>query len=95
MSGLSFQVAKRVVRVDHVGLVNLVAGERIVPELIQNEATAEALSDAILPFIDPAHPARRRAVADLERVRNRLAGPDDRPVAERVAALAAELIASA
>lgn len=92
MSPLSFQVAKRVVRVDHVGLVNLVAGDRIVPELIQDEATPEALSDAIMPFVDQAHPARRRAVADLERVRARLAGPTHEPVADVVARLALDLI---
>jgi lipid-A-disaccharide synthase len=92
MSPISFQIAKRVVRVDHVGLVNLVAGERIVPELIQNEATPEALSDAIIPFVEPAHPARRRAVADLERVRARLAGPSDESAADVVARLARDLI---
>lgn len=92
MSPLSFQVARRVVRVKHVGLVNLVADDRIVPELIQHEATAEALSDAILPFVDPSHPARGRAIADLEHVRNRLAGPDEMPVAERVARIALDLI---
>jgi len=92
MSRLSFQIARRVVRVDHVGLVNLVAGERIVPELIQDEATAEALSDAILPFTDPEHPARERAVADLERVRGRLSGADGERVADRVAGLASTLL---
>ncbi len=92
MSGLSFALAKRLVRVPHVGLVNLVAGDRIVPELIQDEATAAALSDAILPFVEPAHPARQQAIADLDRVRERLhlAGPGT--VAQRVAGLAAELL---
>jgi len=92
MSALTFQVARRVVRVPNVGLVNLVAGDRIVPELIQHEATAEALSDAILPFVDPAHPARERAVADLDAVRNRLLVPGPQSVAERVAGMARELI---
>jgi lipid-A-disaccharide synthase len=94
MSGLTFAVAKRLVRVPHVGLVNLVAGERIVPELLQDEATPAALCDAIVSFVDRDHPARRRAVADLERVRERLRSPVDIPVAERVAGLAAELIES-
>lgn len=95
MSRLTFQVARRVVRVPHVGLVNLVAGDRIVPELIQADATPAALSDAIIPFVDPAHPARARAVADLQAVRERLQPPGPEPVAERVAALAADLIGSA
>lgn len=93
MSRFSFQVARRVVRVDHVGLVNLVAQDRIVPELIQDEATPEALSDAIIPFIDHAHPARALAVSDLERVRSRLTVAGDGSVADRVAAIAQDLVA--
>jgi lipid-A-disaccharide synthase len=92
MSALSFALARRLVRVPHVGLVNLVAGERIVPELLQDEATPAALCDAILPFVEPAHPARPKALADLGRVRERLRSPDGRRVADRVAAIAAELI---
>jgi len=92
MSGLSFALARRLVRVPHVGLVNLVAGERIVPELLQDEATPAALCDAILPFVDPTHPARARALADLSRVRERLRSPDGGRAADRVAALAADLI---
>jgi lipid-A-disaccharide synthase len=95
MSRFSFSVAKRLVRVPHVGLVNLVAGDRVVPELLQDEATPVALCEAILPFIDPAHPARSRAVADLERVRAKLTPPNgSASVADRVAALAAELLPS-
>jgi len=95
MSRMSYSLAKRLVRVPHVGLVNLVAGDRIVPELLQHEATPVALCEAILPFLDPAHPARRRAVEDLQRVREKLAPPGaHHPVAERVAVLAEELIAT-
>jgi len=93
MSGLSFALARRLVRVPHVGLVNLVAEERIVPELLQDEATPAALCDAILPFVDAGHPARAKAVADLGLVRDRLRAPDGGRAADRVAALAADLIA--
>lgn len=44
VSWLTYQVAKRLIAVQNIGLVNLVAGRRIVPELIQNDATAEKLS---------------------------------------------------
>lgn len=95
MNPLTFSVARRVVHVPHVGLVNLVAGDRIVPELLQDDATPIALCDAIVPFVDRAHPARSRAVADLERVRERLHAHDGAgPVADRVVALAAELISA-
>jgi lipid-A-disaccharide synthase len=33
------------IRVEHIGLINLIAGRRLVPELIQDQATAESVSD--------------------------------------------------
>ncbi|MEK7268547.1 MAG: lipid-A-disaccharide synthase, partial [Nitrospirota bacterium] len=44
-SWLSYWLARLVIRVNWIGLVNIVAGRGIVPELIQDEATAERLSD--------------------------------------------------
>ncbi len=40
---LTYRIAKFLIRVDCIGLVNLVAGRKIVPELIQQEATADRL----------------------------------------------------
>ena len=37
--------------VDHVGLPNILAGELIVPELLQKNATPEKLADAVLKFL--------------------------------------------
>jgi lipid-A-disaccharide synthase len=48
MSPVSFAIAKRLVRVDHVGLPNIVAGQRIVPEFIQDQATPHVLADEVL-----------------------------------------------
>ncbi len=92
MHPLSYVIARRVVEVDHVGLVNLVAGERLAPEFIQDAATPEALADALLPLLEEG-PARARTLAGLARVRASLhppAGAGD--AAEQVAALAGELI---
>jgi len=38
VSAISYQLGRALVDVDHIGLVNIIAGERIVPELIQGEA---------------------------------------------------------
>ncbi len=44
LSGLSYWLGRRLVRTPQVAMVNLVAGRKLVPELIQKEFTAEALS---------------------------------------------------
>lgn len=93
-SGLTYWLARRLVRVDHIGLVNLVVGERLAPEYVQDEATPEALAAALSPLLDPDSPERRAALAGLARVRAALAPTDGRPpgAAERVADLVAELL---
>jgi lipid-A-disaccharide synthase len=90
---LTYFMARRLVRVPHVGLVNLVAGERIAPELLQAEATPERLAASLLPLLDPASEQRRAAVAGLQRVQALLEPRQgSRGTAERVAELAAELL---
>ena len=92
MHPLSYVLARRLVRVDHVGLVNLVAGRRVVPELIQTEATPERLADAVLPLLDGDSPERREALEALARVRSALTAGEGPGTAARVATLAAELL---
>ena len=93
-SALTYALARRLVQVEHIGLVNLVAGERLVPEFVQHEVTPGALVDALTPFLAEPSPARDRVVAGLAGVRAALHAPGDgaSSAADRVAALAAELV---
>lgn len=52
LSGLSYEIAKRFVRVPHVAMANLIAGKRVVPELIQDKFTAGAVAAALKPLLD-------------------------------------------
>lgn len=71
---LTYQLAKRLVKVDHIGLCNIVAGKRAVPELIQHDATAENIHQALLPLLtDPEH--QQAIKADLNTVREKLGKP--------------------
>lgn len=46
-SFLNYQIARRVVRLENIALVNVVAGQRIVPELIQHDLTVESLAGSL------------------------------------------------
>lgn len=47
MASLSWAILSRLVNTPHVGLPNVLAGEEVVPELLQHHATASQLADAI------------------------------------------------
>ncbi|MGO8761560.1 MAG: lipid-A-disaccharide synthase [Desulfobaccales bacterium] len=84
VSPFTFAVARRLVRVEHVGMANLLAGERVFPELIQDDFTPERLAREVLNLIkDPGcMMAVRRGLATVIR---RLGGPGASARAARVA----------
>ena len=47
MASLSWAILSRLVKTPHVGLPNVLAGEEVVPELLQHHATASQLADAV------------------------------------------------
>ena len=71
-SALTYFIVTKLVRnLAHVGLVNIVAGRRIVPELIQHEVTPRKIADVISEML--ADPARYNQVKeDLLKVREQL-----------------------
>jgi lipid-A-disaccharide synthase len=74
LSPMTYRIGRRLVKLDAIGMVNLIAGEKIVPELIQDEFTPEAVArEAVSMLTDPARVARIRE--GLARVRAKLGGP--------------------
>ena len=68
---LTYTLGKPLVHVDTYAMVNLIAGTRVVPELIQDAFTPDAAADEVLRVLtDPAHAAKVKA--DLAAVRARL-----------------------
>ena len=58
---LDYRLLKPFVQVPHIGLINLIAGERLAKEFIQDEFTAQTLSDELLRLLDPKANAEMRA----------------------------------
>ena len=83
LSPMTYRLGRRMALVDTYAMVNLIAGERVVVELIQDECTAQAVAaEAVKLLTDQDY--RARMIASLEEVRRRLGGPgaSDRAAAE-------------
>jgi lipid-A-disaccharide synthase len=88
LSPLSYWVAKALVKVDWVGLVNIVAGRKLVPELLQEEARGERIGAEALKILDE-EAYRKEMIEGLTQVRKKLGTPG---AAERVARMALGMI---
>ena len=88
MSGFSYNIMKRLITIDHIGLPNILAGREIVKELLQENANSESISNEILKMLTD-NEYHQQIVTDLEAVRNKLG---DSGGSERVANLAYEML---
>lgn len=102
VSPLTYAVAKRVVDVPHVAMANLIAGKRVVPELIQHDFTASNIVQQLERLL-PDGPARQSMMQELEGVRRALwaqpgaseGGGQKSAVMDRVAAIVLEQLQAA
>src|SRR5579862_5819990 len=91
VSGLTYVLGKPRVKVPYFAMVNLIAGEEVVPELVQHDFTAEKVV-AKLKEILPDGPARSRMLEGLARVKTLLRGAQPGAAAEHPADRAAKII---
>jgi len=89
---ISFALAKRLVKVPSIGLVNVVAGREVAPEFIQDKIVPGRIAPVLQDLLDKSSPRRREMLAGLAEVRARLGTPG---AAERVARMASDLAGSA
>jgi lipid-A-disaccharide synthase len=88
VSPVSFLLGRALVRVPHIGLVNLVAGQELVPELVQKAASAQNIASAVENLLaDPSQ--LNQLKQQLFALRDVLGGGG---ASEKVAALALEIL---
>ncbi|MFN2635816.1 MAG: lipid-A-disaccharide synthase [Gemmatimonadaceae bacterium] len=88
---ISFALAKRLVKVRHIGLVNVVAGRQVAREFIQDAIVPEQMALALGGLLDPGSPERESVLAGLSEVRAKLGSPG---AADRVARMASDLLSA-
>src|ERR1044071_438617 len=70
-SELNWRLIRPLIKLDICGMANLIAGRRIVPELMQHDATGERIAREVAAIL--ADPARLKQMKrDLDEVRKRL-----------------------
>jgi lipid-A-disaccharide synthase len=84
VSPVSYFLGKNMIQVKHVGLVNLIAGKELVPELIQRAASPDEIANTVFKMLnDP--PGLKTLGHELMNIRDKLGGPG---ASERVADIA-------
>jgi lipid-A-disaccharide synthase len=71
VSRLTYAIARRLVKVPHVAMANLIAGKRVVPELIQHDFTAANIVQYLRQLL-PDGPARESMMKELGAIREAL-----------------------
>ncbi|MFZ0612307.1 MAG: lipid-A-disaccharide synthase [Desulfobacterales bacterium] len=88
VSPVSYWLGRALIRVKHIGLINLIAGRRLVPELVQDQASAAGISRQVLGLLSDDN-RRARLKSDLLAAARVLGGPG---ASRRVARIALGLM---
>jgi len=88
VSPVSYFIGRLIINVDHIGMVNIIAGKKVVPEFIQNDATPENIANGIYDILSNT-PKMDIIKRDLGQIREKLGSPG---AAARAAELAYEII---
>ncbi|HVZ77143.1 MAG TPA: lipid-A-disaccharide synthase [Gemmatimonadaceae bacterium] len=87
-SPITYALARRLVKIPHIGLVNVVAGREVAPEFVQDALQPRAVADALAPLLRLRDPRREAMLQALAEVRALLGAPG---AAGRVADMALAL----
>jgi len=84
VSPISYWLGRTMIQVKHIGLVNLITGKKIVPELLQDQASPIRIADTVFHMLDDAS-GLEKLRHELMQVKDALGGPG---ASQRVADIA-------
>ncbi len=71
---ISVSIARKLIKVDYISLVNLIMGKEVVKELIQKDLTAENINSILLPMQDAENEARKKLLSAYDELEKLLGG---------------------
>jgi lipid-A-disaccharide synthase len=89
MSSINYFFAKRLVKIPFIGLCNIIANEKIVEELIQNEASAKNIFSAIDKILQNEN-YRMEMIGKLQQIKSKLASVEQKNIKDIVLQLMLE-----
>lgn len=81
---LTWFLGRRLVKLTNFGMVNLIAGREVAPELVQKRFTPEAVENALRPLLSDG-PQRSQMLKDLAEIRGKLSANKGHNAAEKAA----------
>ena len=88
VSPLSYWLGKRLIKVKHIGIVNLIVQKELLPELIQDDASPQPIAEKVIQMINDRQKLKQ-IESELLDIRNLLGGAG---ASDRVADIAMDLI---
>ena len=75
LSPISWKIAKTLIKIKYSSMVNLIAGERIVPEILQNDMTPNKIVSALIPLFNKESEIRLKMLKEYSKIRESLGTP--------------------
>jgi len=71
VAAVTYYIGRIVVKIPHIGLPNIIAGRKIMPEILQYDINEEVIAKEVLAFLTDSE-TKAKALSDLDEVREKL-----------------------
>ncbi len=76
VSFLTYHIFKSLIHLPYIGMINVLAQKKIVPEFLQQDASKEKMMSTVWQLLNNDSPERQKMLTDLKKIQNELAMHD-------------------